>query len=96
MNKFTVVFVLDVDDTPAVFAATNRLAVDDHVSFGSNDGKRNRILMHVSQYKQRYDRMDCKNPNFVGELSFILFKFVRVIWVESNVVVDQFFADLDG
>lgn len=44
VDKFTVVLVLDVDDTPAVLAAANLLAVDNDRLLTADNGERNDVL----------------------------------------------------
>jgi hypothetical protein len=44
VDKFTVVFVLDVDDTPAVLAAANLLAVDNNSLLTTDNRERNDVL----------------------------------------------------
>lgn len=44
LHEFAVVGILDVHNTPAGLAATNRLAVNDDVVFGADDGERNYLL----------------------------------------------------
>ena len=44
VDKFAVVGVLDVDNTPAVLSATNRFAIDDYVVFRADNGERNDAL----------------------------------------------------
>jgi hypothetical protein len=44
VDKFTVVLVLDVDDTPAVLAAANLLAVDNNGLFTADNRERNDVL----------------------------------------------------
>jgi hypothetical protein len=44
MHKLAVTLVLDVDNAPTVLAATDRLAVNNHVAFGTNDSERNDVL----------------------------------------------------
>jgi hypothetical protein len=48
VDKFTVVLVLDVDDTPAVLAATNLLAVDNDGLLTTNNGERNDVLSNIN------------------------------------------------
>lgn len=44
VDKFTVVLVLDVDDTPAVLTTTDLLAVDHNVLLATDNGKRDDVL----------------------------------------------------
>ena len=44
VHEFTVILVFNVDDTPAVLATTNRLAVNDHIALGANDSERDDVL----------------------------------------------------
>lgn len=44
VNKFTVVLILHVDDTPAVLAAANLLAIDDDGTFATHNSKGNDVL----------------------------------------------------
>ena len=44
VDEFAVVLVLDVDDTPAVLASANLLAVDNDGLFGANNGKGDKTL----------------------------------------------------
>lgn len=44
VDEFTVVLVLDVDDTPAVLAAANLLAVDNNGLLTADNGERNDVL----------------------------------------------------
>ena len=44
VNKFAVVLVLDVDDTPSVLATSDLVAIDDDRLLGSHDGEGNQIL----------------------------------------------------
>lgn len=44
VNKFAVVGIFNVHNTPSVLAATNRLAIDDDIVFRSNDGEGNDLL----------------------------------------------------
>ena len=44
VDKFTVVLILDVDDTPAVLTAANLLAVHDDGLLTTDNGERNDIL----------------------------------------------------
>ena len=44
VHKLAVLLALYINDTPAVFAATNRLAVDNHIAFGADDGERDHVL----------------------------------------------------
>ena len=48
IDEFAVVFVLNVDHSPAVLAAPDLLAIDDDGFFASNDGKRDDILNSIS------------------------------------------------
>lgn len=47
VDKFTVVLILDVDDTPAVLAAANLLAIDDDGLLTTDNGEGNDILPRV-------------------------------------------------
>ena len=38
--EVAVLFVLDIDDSPSVFASSHRLAINDDISLASNDRKR--------------------------------------------------------
>jgi hypothetical protein len=44
VHELAVLLALHIDDTPTVFAATDRLAVDNHIAFGANDGERDHVL----------------------------------------------------
>lgn len=44
VDEFAVVLVLNVDDTPAVLATTDLLAIDNNVAFRANNRKRNQAL----------------------------------------------------
>lgn len=44
VDEFTVVLVLDVDDTPAVLAAANLLAIDNNGLFTADNRERNDVL----------------------------------------------------
>lgn len=44
VDKFTVVLVLDVDDTPAVLTTADLLAVDHNVLLATDNGKRDDVL----------------------------------------------------
>ena len=46
VDEFTVVLVFDIDDTPAVLATANLLAIDDDGLFGANNGKGDKTLGH--------------------------------------------------
>lgn len=48
IDEFAVVLILDVDDTPAVLAASYLAAVDDHGLFGADDGEGNDVLYVLS------------------------------------------------
>lgn len=48
VDEFAVVLVLDVDDAPAVLAATDLLAVDNDALFGTDDGEGDEALCCVS------------------------------------------------
>jgi hypothetical protein len=44
VHELAVLLALDVNNTPAVFAATDRLAINDHVAFRAYDGERDHAL----------------------------------------------------
>ena len=44
VDKFAVVLIFNVNDTPAVLAAANLLAIDNDGLFGTDDSKRNQAL----------------------------------------------------
>ena len=44
MHELAMVLVFDIDDTPAVFAPTDRPAVDDHITFRADDCKGDDVL----------------------------------------------------
>lgn len=44
IDKFTVVLVLDVDNTPTVLTAADLLAVDNNGLLAADDGERNDVL----------------------------------------------------
>lgn len=44
MHELAVVRVLYIDHTPAVLAATNRFAVNNHIVLRADNGKRNDVL----------------------------------------------------
>lgn len=44
VDEFAVVLVLNVDDTPAVLATTDLLAIDNNVALRANNRKRNQAL----------------------------------------------------
>lgn len=46
VDEFAVVLVLDVDDTPAVLASANLLAVDNDGLFGADNGEGDKTLRH--------------------------------------------------
>lgn len=45
VHKLAVIRVLHVDNTPAVFAPTDRPAFNDNIVLGADDGKRNNVLV---------------------------------------------------
>lgn len=46
VNKFAMVFVLDVDDTPSILATADLLAINHNGLFGANNSKWNETLFH--------------------------------------------------
>ena len=44
VDKFAVVLVLDIDNTPTVLSAADLLAIDNNVLLATDDGKRNDVL----------------------------------------------------
>lgn len=44
VDEFAVVLIFNVDDTPAVLAAANLLAINNDGLFGADDSKRNQAL----------------------------------------------------
>lgn len=44
VNEFTVIFVLNIDDTPAILAPTNLFASNKDRLFGTNNGKWDDVL----------------------------------------------------
>lgn len=52
VDEFAVLLVLDVDDAPAVLAATDLLAVDNDVLLRSNNGEGDQALFGVSSALQ--------------------------------------------
>lgn len=44
VDELAVVLVLDIDDTPSVFASTNGLAINDDIALRADDSERNNIL----------------------------------------------------
>jgi hypothetical protein len=47
MHELAVTLVLDIDNAPTVLATTDRLAVNNHVAFGTNDSERNNVLGRI-------------------------------------------------
>ena len=48
VNELAVLLIFDIDNTPAVLATTNLLAVDDDGLLRSNDSEGNKALMPIS------------------------------------------------
>jgi len=44
MYKLAVVGVFDIHNTPAIFASTNRLAVNDHIALGADHSEGDNML----------------------------------------------------
>lgn len=48
VDKFAVVLILDIDDTPAVLTAANLLAIDNNGLLATDDGEGNDVLRRVN------------------------------------------------
>jgi hypothetical protein len=44
VHELAMTFVLNINDTPTVLATTDRLPVDDHITFRPHDSERNYVL----------------------------------------------------
>jgi len=95
MHELAVVLVLDVDDSPAIFTTTNCLPIDDHITFRTDNCEWNDFLQSIEiiriemQYQARR-----ANPDGLIQLNFLIITFVRVEGVQADVVINQFFTDL--
>ena len=52
MHELAVLLALNVDHTPAVFASTNGLSVDDNVALRTDDSERNHALQKTVKTRQ--------------------------------------------
>lgn len=92
VDEFAVVLVLDVDDTPAVLAATDLLAVDNDALFGTDDGEGDKALFYVSHcllppHKQ------LAHLDLLVERALLLIKLVVVVGVHLEVVEGKLLLD---
>jgi hypothetical protein len=74
--ELAVLLVFDVDDSPAVLAATNRLAIDDDVALGADDGEGDHVLRKqgdvskVRRKRQRFQRTRMASLRVLSSASF--------------------------
>ena len=50
VDKFAVVFILNIDDSPSVLTPTDLLASNDDRLLGSNDGEWNNVLYFILEW----------------------------------------------
>jgi hypothetical protein len=70
VHKLAVVGVFYIDYSPAIFAATDSLAINDNLTLRPHDCERNDV------------------PDRFVESGLLFVIFIRVEWVESDVMVD--------
>lgn len=69
VDEFAVVLVFDVDNTPAVLAAANLLAVDNNVLLATDNGERNDVLREklLAALKKKKKKKTNKHRSSVAE-----------------------------
>ena len=99
VDKFTVVFVLDVDDTPAVLAAANLLAVDNNSLLTTDNRERNDVLESGVNIRsksihqcQAYLDLGVNSPLLIIELVIIIRVHLQV--VEGELLLDTLLESL--
>jgi hypothetical protein len=95
MHEFAVILILDVDDAPAILAATNRLAIDDNIALRPNCSKGNDILW-FEDLRMRLQQISAFETYADGlvQLNLLLVVFVRVKRIQANVMVSRFLTNL--
>jgi hypothetical protein len=93
VDKFTVVLVLDVDDTPAVLAAADLLAVDNDGLLTTDNGERNDVLPSKVN-------IEANDPSIVRAYldlgvdgTFLIIELVIIVRVHLQVVEGELLLD---
>lgn len=101
VNKFAVMLVLDIDDTPTSLSATHSLAIHDHVSFRANNSKRDELLLslslHISKVSTCIDTITTSLSTYANVLvqcTFLFIILITFVGIQTNVVESKLSLDL--
>jgi hypothetical protein len=93
MHELAVVRVFHVYNPPAVPTATDRPSINDHVVLRSYDSKGYNVLQSYGQ-QVTFGKTRHAYPNRLIQLNFLIFIFIRVKGIETNIVIHQLFPNL--
>ena len=101
VHKFAVMFILDIDNTPTSLSATYSLAIHDHVSFRTDNSKRDELLLlllHKSQISiytiAIHIIMFSTYTNVFVQCTFLFIILITFVRIQTNVVESKLSLDL--
>jgi hypothetical protein len=86
VDKFAVVLVLDIDDSPSVLTATDLLAPDDDWLLRPNNRERDDVLYMTLLYKLAWGALVLTNLDLSIQSTLLLVELIVVVWVHLQVV----------